>query len=203
MYENECVLDKFKVAVSPDSNSILTGSYNSWFHMMDANSGNNYQFELSYKKQTVMKQIHANKMTSLPKIYYQRKTMACDFHPTKNLAAVSCWNSFFLYGIWKITIWLILFILKLNWLNLSIFYFNQSLSFSVNEVKSFEISIDLIDIALKIKVLMILHSILIVWKFSGEINFQLSFLITPFGKVPFSLTLDMVFIFLFFLLTIF
>lgn len=84
--------------------------------MMDTNSGNNYQFELSYKKQTIVKQIHPNKIGSLPKIDYQRKTMACDFHPTKNLAAVSCWNNFFLYGIW-----LKLFLQV--WLNVNIIWF--------------------------------------------------------------------------------
>jgi hypothetical protein len=92
-------LDRFKLSVSNDGNTIMTGNYNSWFHLIDANNGNNFQYELSYKKQTINKQILSNKLTNLPKMDYHRKVSACDFNPARNMLAASCWNSFFIYSI--------------------------------------------------------------------------------------------------------
>ena len=38
--------DRFDVAVSPDGNTIGTGSYNNWFHMIDQD-GTNSQYQLN------------------------------------------------------------------------------------------------------------------------------------------------------------
>ena len=35
LYENESIFDKFDLCSSPDSNVIMTGSYNSSFHLFD------------------------------------------------------------------------------------------------------------------------------------------------------------------------
>ena len=35
LYENECIFDKFEVAVSGDGNNMATGSYNNTFHIFD------------------------------------------------------------------------------------------------------------------------------------------------------------------------
>ena len=35
LYENEKILQKFSVACSPDSNTILTGNFNSTFHLIN------------------------------------------------------------------------------------------------------------------------------------------------------------------------
>ena len=99
MYENESIFDKFRMNISPDNNTVLTGNYNSWFHMLDSKSGANYQYECSYKKQTIVKQVSPNKIVSLPKMDYYRKIQACDFNPKKNQVALACWNSFFIYSL--------------------------------------------------------------------------------------------------------
>lgn len=37
LYENECIFDKFSIQSSPDSNFLVTGNFNSTFHIMDRN----------------------------------------------------------------------------------------------------------------------------------------------------------------------
>lgn len=44
MYEKDCFNDKFNLASSSDGNTILTGSYNNYFHMVDIDSGCNTQY---------------------------------------------------------------------------------------------------------------------------------------------------------------
>ena len=41
LYENESIFDKFSIVSSPDSNYLLTGYYNSTFHLIDRNGDNN------------------------------------------------------------------------------------------------------------------------------------------------------------------
>lgn len=98
IFENNCIFDKFSVAASKDSNSLLTGNYNNCFHVMDANDSQNVQYEISYKKQTVSKLMSAGKGGQLGKMDYIRKTTACDFHPRKNILAVASLNCFFTYS---------------------------------------------------------------------------------------------------------
>ena len=98
MYENESILDRFSLSLSPDHQTAFTGSYNSWFHLIDLKSGANTQYELNYKRQTISKQIVPTKMITLPKLDYNRKSLAGDFSPKKNTLAVACWNSFFIYA---------------------------------------------------------------------------------------------------------
>lgn len=97
MVENECIFDKFSLASSPDSNTMVTGNYNNCFHLIDAD-GTNTQYELNYKKATVCKPIVAGKGTPLSKMDYERKTTAVDFHPKKNMVAVGSLNCFFIYS---------------------------------------------------------------------------------------------------------
>lgn len=39
LFEQEKIEDKFNIALSPDSSSVLTGSYNNCFNMIDTKSG--------------------------------------------------------------------------------------------------------------------------------------------------------------------
>ena len=78
---------------------MLTGNYNNCFHMIDVNDLQNIQYEINYKKQTLTKPIVPGKTSQLAKMDYMRKTIACDFHPKKNLLAVSSLNCFFTYSI--------------------------------------------------------------------------------------------------------
>lgn len=44
IFENDCIFDKFSVAVSKDSNTILTGNYNNCFHAIDLNDSSSTQY---------------------------------------------------------------------------------------------------------------------------------------------------------------
>jgi serine/threonine-protein phosphatase 2A regulatory subunit B len=95
MVENEAIYDEFGVAVR-QGNSILTGSYNNCFHLMDF-EGNNTQYELSYKKATVCRSMA--KPTPITKMDYDRKVLASSFNPARNVLAVASLNCFFTYSL--------------------------------------------------------------------------------------------------------
>jgi hypothetical protein len=49
---------------------MLTGNYNNNFHMIDLLDGTNTQYELTYKKQTLTKNMGIGKMGSISKMDY-------------------------------------------------------------------------------------------------------------------------------------
>jgi serine/threonine-protein phosphatase 2A regulatory subunit B len=94
MVENEAIYDQFGVTVNGEGNTILTGSYNNTFHLMDLDNANT-QYELSYKKATVCRAL--NKPAPIAKMDYARKTTVGHFNPVKNVIAVASLNCFFTY----------------------------------------------------------------------------------------------------------
>lgn len=96
MVENEAIYDEFGVAVSADGNTILTGSYNNCFHVMDFD-GANSQYELSYKKATVCRSL--SKPMPITKMDYSRKLLVGSFSPSRNILAVASLNCFFTYSL--------------------------------------------------------------------------------------------------------
>lgn len=113
MFENEAIFDKFNLCSSPDGSTILTGNYNNTFHLMDVDPTAHTQYELNYKKTTVSKQVLPGKMPPLQKMDYARKTVACDFHPKRNVAAIASLNCFYIYGMWW-SIFTMLLTFKIN-----------------------------------------------------------------------------------------
>lgn len=83
--------------MSKDSNTILTGNYNNTFHAIDINDSSNSQYEVNYKKQTIVKSINS-KSPLHPKMDYARKILATDFHPTNNSLAIASLNCFLIYS---------------------------------------------------------------------------------------------------------
>ena len=67
--------------------------------MIDLMDGSNTQFELNYKKQTVMKQMVPGKVSPIAKMDYDRKTVAMDFSLKKSMFAVGSLNTFFIYSV--------------------------------------------------------------------------------------------------------
>jgi len=47
LYENDCIFDKFECHFSPDGQSVLTGSYNNYFHIYDKTNKSNICLEAS------------------------------------------------------------------------------------------------------------------------------------------------------------
>lgn len=98
MYENDCIYDKFQVSGSSDGSTILTGNYNNNFHVIDILDGANSQYEVSYKKQTVRKEILPGKSSQLGRIDYEKKINVLDFNGKNNMFAVASQNCFFIYS---------------------------------------------------------------------------------------------------------
>jgi hypothetical protein len=84
---------------SSDGSTLLTGNYNNNFHLIDVADGTNTQFEVNYKKTTVMKNLSSGKASPISKMDYERKTNALDFNQKKNAFAVSSLNCFFVYSL--------------------------------------------------------------------------------------------------------
>lgn len=97
IFENDSIFDKFSLSVSKDSNTLLTGNYNNTFHMVDLNDGANNQYEVSYKKQTIVRSVNS-KTPLQARMDYARKVLANDFHPQNNLLAVASLNCFLIYS---------------------------------------------------------------------------------------------------------
>lgn len=97
LYENECIFDKFSISTGPDSNQVLTGFFNSNFHMIDVKRDINTQFELSFNKKTITKVIPKKCTDVLNNYDYTRKTLKTAYHPKDHLVAIACLNCLFFY----------------------------------------------------------------------------------------------------------
>lgn len=76
----------------------MTGNYNNSFHMLNVSNGENTQYELNYKKNTIARSMNG-KQTPMTKLDHIRKTTACIFHPKRRMAAVASLNCFFIYSV--------------------------------------------------------------------------------------------------------
>lgn len=96
MFENDSIFDKFNLVASNCSSTLVTGNFNNFFHTIDMNDLQNTQYEINFKKQAISR---PGKAVPLPeKMDYKSKTVACDFHPKKNIFAVASLNCFFTYS---------------------------------------------------------------------------------------------------------
>jgi len=86
------------MAASEDGNELVTGNYNNSFHVVST-VGDNYQYELNYKKSTVVKPMVGSKTAGMSKLDSVRKTTALAFHPNKKMMAVASLNCFFIYSL--------------------------------------------------------------------------------------------------------
>ncbi len=91
--------DKFSLCVSDDGNDLVTGNYNNSFHIISAVTGENSQYELNYKKSTIVRSMNGSKQTAVNKLDHIRKTTALAYHPKRKMAAVSSLNCFFIYSL--------------------------------------------------------------------------------------------------------
>ena len=99
LYENECIFDKFDISSSSCSKYFATGNFNSTFHIIDRNGETNRQFELNFRKKTVINTVPKNHYETLSSKYdYKKKVLKTSFHPKNNTVAVSCLNALFFYS---------------------------------------------------------------------------------------------------------
>lgn len=99
LFESDNIFDKFSIASSPDSSTILTGNYNNCFHLVNTDTGINTQYELSFKKNTVSRPIVPGKCPPLSKVDTAKKTSVLAYHPFNHSVAVASLNCFFIYSL--------------------------------------------------------------------------------------------------------
>lgn len=99
LFENDSIYDKFSMFSSDDGNQIVTGNYNNCFHVISTVNGQNNQYELNYKKSTIVRSMTGSKTAQMPKLDNVRKTTAVAFHPKKKMVAVASLNCFFIYSL--------------------------------------------------------------------------------------------------------
>jgi serine/threonine-protein phosphatase 2A regulatory subunit B len=99
LFESDSIYDKFNIACSRDSGTVVTGNYNNLFHLMDVGSGANTQYELSFKKNTVARAMVPGRCPPVSKLDTRRKTSAVAFHPFRDSVAVASLNCFFIYSL--------------------------------------------------------------------------------------------------------
>ncbi|CAD8098954.1 unnamed protein product [Paramecium primaurelia] len=98
LYENESIFDKFSIASTLDSNSFVTGNFNSTFHIVDRMGECNSQYELNFNKKTVVRQIPPKYFENLGSSYdFNRKVQKLSMCQTQNLVAVACLNCLYFY----------------------------------------------------------------------------------------------------------
>eukprot|EP00744_Colponema_vietnamica_P001715 GILI01002813.1.p1 GENE.GILI01002813.1~~GILI01002813.1.p1 ORF type:complete len:472 (+),score=75.06 GILI01002813.1:222-1637(+) len=126
LYDSESIFDKFEVTLSPDSNWILTGSYNNNFHIVDRFGKTNTPIEASKspskkknsqsKTSSPMSRLRSGSSsspTSSPKngpaspmlngevpetLDHTKKVLHCSWHPTENCVAVAGLNCLYIYN---------------------------------------------------------------------------------------------------------
>ena len=81
LFETDCIFDKFQVSCSADSSTIVTGNYNSNFHLLDFANANNTQYELNFNNLTLAKEIIPGKCPPMTKLETKNKTSVLSFHP--------------------------------------------------------------------------------------------------------------------------
>jgi serine/threonine-protein phosphatase 2A regulatory subunit B len=98
LYENECIFDKFSICSGPDSNTVLTGMFNSNFHVFDVKRDTNLQFELNFNKKSIFKVIPKRCTDVLGSNYdYTRKVLKSAYHPKEHMCAIACLNCLYFY----------------------------------------------------------------------------------------------------------
>lgn len=109
LYENDCIFDKFECAWNGTDTSIMTGSYNNFFHIFDRNSKQDLCLEAS-RQYTLPKQPLKPKKISMATgakrkkdeitvdcLDFNRKILHTAWHPKDNIIAVAATNNLYLF----------------------------------------------------------------------------------------------------------
>jgi serine/threonine-protein phosphatase 2A regulatory subunit B len=99
LFDRDYVYDKFKVSTSPCSSHFVTGLYNNHFHVADIQGQKNLQFELNFKKKTIMKNIPDGHFETLNNDFdFNKKVLLSSWHPQTNCLAIASMNCLFFYN---------------------------------------------------------------------------------------------------------
>lgn len=99
LYEKELIFDKFDIRLSPDSSYFVTGMYNNCFHVGDVSGEKNIQFELNFKKKTLMRQIKGGNHEQIgPEYDISKRVLRTVCHPSFDFVVVASFNCLFVYN---------------------------------------------------------------------------------------------------------
>lgn len=100
LYENHAIFDQFNITNSPCSNYILTGGFNSNFHIMDKEGKSNTQFKVNQNMNTIKKSLAQEDMeVDLGDDYdFTNKILKTAWHPANDTIAVACLNGLYFYN---------------------------------------------------------------------------------------------------------
>lgn len=110
LYENDCIFDKFECTFSGDGKSLLTGSYNNYFHIYDREGKTDVTLQAD-KSAFKAKRIGStkNKILSartkngkkedinVDTIDFNKKILHASWHPNENSIAVAATNNLFIF----------------------------------------------------------------------------------------------------------
>ncbi|RUP42785.1 protein phosphatase 2A regulatory B subunit [Jimgerdemannia flammicorona] len=110
LYENDCIFDKFECTFSGDGKSLLTGSYNNYFHIYDREGKTDVTLQAD-KSAFKAKRIGSakNKMltarakngkkedVNVDTIDFNKKILHASWHPNENSIAVAATNNLFIF----------------------------------------------------------------------------------------------------------
>ncbi|CAB4017944.1 serine threonine- phosphatase 2A 55 kDa regulatory subunit B beta isoform-like isoform X2 [Paramuricea clavata] len=107
LYENDCIFDKFECSWSGDDKSIMTGSYNNFFHIFNCETKEDLCFEASREGAKPKQALELKKVATSGKRKKDEITLEClDFnkkilhtawHPLDNITAVAATNNLYLF----------------------------------------------------------------------------------------------------------
>lgn len=115
LYENDCIFDKFECTFSGDGKSVMTGSYNNYFHVYNCDTNNDILLQAdknafrakrlgSQKKNGLngiipkkTKESIINDFNNLDTMDYGKKILHGSWHPKENTIALAATNNLFLF----------------------------------------------------------------------------------------------------------
>lgn len=103
LYENDCIFDKFELAVSSDGMSFVTGSYGNMFHIYDSRGAVDHCIEAP--KPPSRKLSRGGPYTrkkppdlNVNRLNFGKKAMHVAWHPEEDTVAVAGLNNLFVYS---------------------------------------------------------------------------------------------------------
>ncbi|KAI9199487.1 WD40-repeat-containing domain protein [Polychytrium aggregatum] len=109
LYENDCIFDKFECNFSGDGSSMLTGSYNNFFHIFDTVNKTDTILQAdksafkakkvgsSKNKPNAGRKSKREEFTNMDTLDFSKKILHASWHPRENTIALAATNNLFLF----------------------------------------------------------------------------------------------------------
>ena len=92
LYENDCIFDKYEVAVGNTNQQFMTGSYNNTFHLYNTEKSSTTRVEAGKDPSVDGSEVR------LDGIDFGKKMLHTSWHPKQNALAIAGLNNLFIYS---------------------------------------------------------------------------------------------------------